>query len=57
MNIVMAVIGLVGLKCAPKCTISKEKMPKFDPPDHISGYGPAVWNSRNAFSGQNPDFS
>jgi len=46
MNIIMAVIGLVGLKRAPECI----KMHHFegentkiflDPPDHISGYGPA----------------
>jgi len=46
MNIIMAVIGLVGLKRAPECI----KMHHFkgenaknalDPPDHISGYRPA----------------
>jgi len=46
MNIIMAVIGLVGLKRAPECI----KMHHFEgendkifgtrPPDHISGYGP-----------------
>ena len=38
MNIVMAVTGLVGLKRAPECI----KMHHFDPPHHISGYGPGL---------------
>jgi len=51
MNIIMAVIGLVGLKRAPECI----KMHHFEgenakiflgrghsPPDHISGYGPVL---------------
>jgi len=45
-NIIMAVIGLVGIKRAPECIknapFRRRKCQKIDPPDHISGYGPDV---------------
>ena len=46
MNIIMAIIGLVGLKRAPECIKmhyfegENAKISALDSPDHISGYGP-----------------